>query len=37
MKLFDIGMDTGVSVIAEEQTWQRFQGTIRNVTVRQHQ
>jgi arylsulfatase len=36
-ELFDIGMDTGVSVIAEEQTWQRFQGTIRKVTVRQHQ
>jgi arylsulfatase len=36
-ELFDIGMDTGVPVIAGEQTWQRFQGMIRNVTVRQHQ
>jgi arylsulfatase len=36
-EMFDIGMDTGVPVIAGEQTWQRFQGTISKVTVRQHQ
>jgi arylsulfatase A-like enzyme len=35
-EMFDIGMDTGVSVIAGQSTWQRFQGAIHKVTIRPH-
>ncbi|WP_374145274.1 arylsulfatase [Sphingomonas sp. 28-63-12] len=36
-EMFDIGMDTGVSVIAGAEGWQKFNGRIEKLVVKQHQ